>query len=196
MTTTLAGFDNPQAPEADTEGDEGLDLSKQQEEELNAELDALIAEDVAGKPPVAADDMSELDDLLEEAMAGQRDAAAAKAARERLKRGGLSAAERAEDAARIAAWEAAHEWEAVASVAVWHQLRCSCVTAMSVTVFQGLFTRETHRRLKALQRWRRVEAADAKLPPETAIRVVPVPMCAACSEGKGWSFDNAYLWKD
>ncbi len=134
-----------------------------------------------------------LDALLAESMGEAREQSAAAAARERLKRGTGTAAERAEDAARIAEWEARREWEQVANVALFHNFTCDCGTETSL--FQGLFAREVHRTLQFSQRWRRVETADAALNNEVAIRECKVPMCTACATGKGWDMDDAYGWE-
>lgn len=135
-----------------------------------------------------------LDALLSESLASAREASATAAARERLKRGAGTAAERAEDAARIAEWEARREWDAVANVALFHNFTCACGETRT-NVFQGLFAREVHRVLGFSQRWRRVTTADASLENEVAIRECQVPMCTACATGKGWDVDNAYGWE-
>lgn len=179
-------FDSPVESEADLVNPE-LGLSDQDEKELNDELAELLAESVGGVRPSNGVD---LESLLAESMGAVADERATRAARERLKRGGQSALERAEDAARVAAWEAAHEWEAIASVAMFEDSRCKC--GMSARRFAGLFTREAHRHLKTAERWRRVEASDAKLPNETALRVIYSPMCESCAFDKGWDLAKAY----
>lgn len=169
---------------------EGLsDLSQTEQEALQDELEELLADRITLAPP-AVDD---LDALLSESMAAHTQIVQGRAAKERLRRGGQSEAERREDAARVAAWEAAHEWQAVASVALFHDAVCLC--GASTRGFQGLFTRELHRHLRGTQRWRRVEAVQAFLPSEVAIRGVQVPMCGACAFDKGWDISKAYTWE-
>ena len=133
-----------------------------------------------------------LDDLLAESVQEAAKVSATEAARDRLRRGTGNAAERAEDAARIAAWEAQREWDQQANVALFHQFACECGAAES-RLFQGLFIREVHRTLgHGSQRWRRVSAADAALPNEVAVSEVATPMCAECAGDKGWAIEAAY----
>jgi hypothetical protein len=139
-----------------------------------------------------------LDDLLAESIAAVADAGAAKAAKDRVKRGGQSQAERQEDLERIAAWEAAYEWEAQANVALFHWYTCTTCDAGTTNgygLFQGLFIREQHKSLQDAKRWRRVEASKAMLPNETAIRFHEVPMCTECCTGNGWDLDAATVWE-
>lgn len=180
------------SPEGDDLVAPELGLSDQDEADLNDELAELLAESVEAKPESRGG--VDLDDLLAESMESVQGEKLAKAAKERIKRGGQSAVERAEDAARIAAWEAAHEWLANAAVAMFTDLRCQC--GASTRQFTGLFTREVHRHLKVSQRWRRVEAIAAHLVQETAIRIENVPMCGACAFDKGWDLGKAYIWED
>lgn len=136
-----------------------------------------------------------LDDLLAESVAQADQAKLATAARARLKSQSGSAAERAEDAARIARWEAEREWDQKANVALFHDFACSCGETRT-SVFQGLFIRETHKELgHGSQRWRRVEAATAGLPNEVAVRCMEVPICMDCAEGKGWMVENVTEWE-
>ena len=71
-------------------------------------------------------DFDDLEALLGEAKAAEREAREAKEARERAKRGGLTPSQRAEDEARLRDWEARHEWRDVANVALFERHRCAC----------------------------------------------------------------------
>lgn len=135
-----------------------------------------------------------LEALLAESLqvAAQKESTAA--AKARLARDSGSAAERAEDAARVAAWEAAREWSLVANVAMFTRTVCECGSAHEA--FAGLFARETHRTLGMSQRWRRADEADAAMPNEVAMREASAPMCADCAERKGWLVGAAYVWKE
>lgn len=187
MTPALPEGAFPEMTPGETEQfEEDLDEAAAEDPQAEVSLDELLEESVA-----AAGGMS-LDDLLEESMTSVREATQAKAARDRVKRGGQSAAERAEDMARIAAWEAAHEWKAEANVALFHNFNCKC--GVRTSVFEGLFTRESHKVLSVSQRWRRVEASQANLPNEVAFRDIEKPMCTDCAESKGWATNNAYHW--
>jgi len=150
------------------------------------ELEALLAE------TTAADDSDPLESLMSESMAQRREEAEARESRERLKRGGLSSAERKADAERIAAWEARHEWEGVANVATFTRHRCMC--GAEHMIFTGLMQRQVHRHLKMSQRWTAVDAAKADLPNEVAIRTSQSPVCKECALGKGWDLATATEW--
>jgi hypothetical protein len=140
-----------------------------------------------------AEGLGDLDALMAESLAQASVATQAKAARERLKRGGQSAQEAAEDAARILAWENAHEWGPEANAVLFHNYSCECGTETGV--FQGLFLREKHKQNRDSFRWRRVEMALARLPNESAVRMCKVPMCPGCSVGKGWP-EEATVWEN
>ena len=161
-----------------------------QEVATDGQLEELLAESLAPSGAIGID----LEDLLAESLALAADAQNAKAAQERIKRGVYSsAAERAADAARIEAWRAAHEWDAVAGVALFHEHVCmSCKS--EAHVFSGLFVRELHRHVAKTQRWRKVDAVPADLPTEVALYPVEQPMCTACCTPKGWLFENCYGW--
>lgn len=154
-------------------------------------LDAVIAEPSATAPA----DIDDLDALLGESMAVKRSNDAAKAAKERLKRGGMSQAERLETEALIRQWELAHEWKPEANVALFTRQVCHC--GVEQTCFNRLMTRMRHRHLAhSAMRWLPAEVAQSVLPNETTIRVVKVPLCGSCAETKGWSMVNPILWKE
>lgn len=155
-------------------------------------LEAFEAE-LAGVPEADADDpFAELDGLIADGMRERSEAAAAKAARERMKRGGLSAVERAEDAARIRAWETKYEYTPEANVALFTQYECACGSRK--TVFTALLERQRHKVMQTTRRWLPAEAAKADLPNETALTRKAIPVCWDCAPAKGWDLAKAYTW--
>jgi hypothetical protein len=139
-------------------------------------------------------DLPDLSDLLAESLTSARETAAAKASRQRLAKGGLTAAEREADAQRIREWEAKHEWEAAANVALFHIFECGC--GSSAKIFEGMYRRETHRHLKhGAARHVAVESAKADLPNEVAVRVTETAVCGKCMDEKGWDLTNATEWQ-
>lgn len=148
------------------------------------ELEGLLVESQAAE--------SDLDDLLAESLAAAREEAEAKQARERAKRGGQSASEAAEDAERIRRWELAHEWKAVANVALFERHTCAC--GRHQTIFRQLMTRQQHRHLRDSQRWQRVDASLANLPNEVVVQKWETPMCPACAPQAGFEFRNVTEW--
>lgn len=139
-------------------------------------------------------DLPSLEDLLSESILVSRETSAAKAAKARLAKGNGDLATREADAARVAAWQAAHEWEAVANVALFHQYQCAC--GKTSTILEGLYRRETHRHLKhGAQRHIACESAKADLPNEAAIRLTEVPTCGECMISKGWDLADAVEWE-
>jgi hypothetical protein len=139
-------------------------------------------------------DLPDLSDLLAESVASVKESAEAKASRQRIARGGLSTAEREADAQRIRDWEAKHEWQDVANVALFHVFECGC--GASCKVFEGMYRRQTHRHLKhGAQRHVAVGTAMASLQNETAVRVTEVEVCGKCLAEKGWDLTNAADWE-
>lgn len=136
-----------------------------------------------------------LEDLLSESLVQVREQREAKAAKDRLKRGGLSAQERLEDEARIRAWEAAHEWKAEANVSLFIRYICACGSHREV--FSGLMQREQHRHLtNHAKRWVAVPSAKADLPNEVLIKEQHMPLCYSCAEVKGWDLTKATVWEE
>jgi hypothetical protein len=160
------------------EGDEVADEQEEQEAEAEAEAD---------------NGLPDLDDLLKESVTARNDNIAAKAAKDRLKRGGQSTRERLEDLQRLAAWEAAHEWEAKANVAHFGVQVCACGATHSL--FFGLMERQTHRHLRTTQRWVKVDTTKAALPNEVVYRTSKAAMCQLCCTEKGWSWSTATVWQ-
>lgn len=154
---------------------------------MSTELEDLLAESQAngGTDP--------LDDLLAESMAATKEALEAKQARERRKRGGQSAADAAEGAERIRRWELAHEWRAVANVALFERYECQC--GRHQTIFRQLMTRQQHRHLRDSQRWQQADSALTDLPNEVVVQKWQTPMCPACSSQVGFEFRNVTEWK-
>lgn len=135
----------------------------------------------------------DLETLFAEAMHGARESAEAKNARERIKRGGLSAVERAADAERIRQWELKHEWIAVANVAAFEEHVCmACDTAHRV--FTGVLIRQRHRNLQnGAMRWQ-PGTVKTGLASEVAIRRIEQPMCEDCAESNGWDLSTWTTW--
>lgn len=149
------------------------------------DLESLLAESEPESDPLA--------ELLAESLTATREAAEAKAARERRKRGGQSATEAAEDAERLRRWELAHEWRPVANVALFE--RHTCLTCgQHQTIFRQLMQRQQHRHLRDSQRWQQVEASLASLPNEVVVQTWETPMCPACAAQAGFSFDRVTEW--
>lgn len=179
------------APEGDAEADaddEYLTPEGEQAKDDLDDLEDLITESVEA---AKANPLINLHDLLIESVGLTRDEAAAKASRDRLKRGGQSAREAKEDAERLALWEQRHEWMQVASVAMFDHFDCACGEHRSV--FNGLFIRED-RKTGTGVRWRRVSGLDEGkgLQREVAAREHHTSMCAACATEQGWDLSKAY----
>jgi hypothetical protein len=140
-------------------------------------------------PTTTPNDFSDLEALLTEATTAQRDAARVKEARERAKRGGLAPQERAEDEARIRAWEARNEWQDAANVACFERYRCAC--GRQQTIFRQLMRRQTHRHLKqGATRWIEATESLASLPSEIVVKRWNTPMCTTCAPAAGFDFTH------
>jgi len=136
--------------------------------------------------------MDELDSLLNESLSIVRDIAEAKAARERVKRGGQSAEDKAADAARIASWEAQHVWKPEANVARFVEQECrSCGDCQYI--FTGLLQRQSHRHIKTdgSQRWVQADKQIVALPNEVMLAHTDVPFCIECSDVAGFMLKTA-----
>ena len=138
-------------------------------------------------------DFDDLNALLADSLESEREKVEAKAARERKKRGGLSQTERIEDEARIAAWEARHEWEDIANVGQFRRYDCAC--GQHHTVFEQLMVRQRHRYLRDSFRWQQQAASQMALPSETVLRLTEVPVCGSCMDSKGWDFTHSTEWR-
>lgn len=131
-------------------------------------------------------DFDDLEALLGEAKAAERQAHEVKEARERVKRGGLTPAQRAEDEARLREWEARNEWRDVANVALFERHRCAC--GRQQTIFRQLMRKQAHRHLRDSARYVQADAQLAALPQEILVQKWNTPMCTECSPCMGFDF--------
>lgn len=136
------------------------------------------------------DDFADLNAAIADQLQLKADAAAAKAARERVKRGGASGfGLQPDDLARIAAWEAAQEWKAVAAVALFEVESClRCETESER--FVQFMRLDHHRALRDSARVVRDDFPNPELPKRVYRQRRIVPMCPDCAESSGWLFDN------
>lgn len=178
-------FEDP-ATDSSELPDEPLPTGRQLAADADTELEDLLTES-------QADDSDPLAELLAESLAATREALEAKAARDRAKRGGQSATQQAEDAERIRRWELAHEWKAVANVALFERHECAC--GRHQTIFRQLMTRQQHRHLRDSQRWQQADASLTDLPNEVVVQKWQTPMCPACSPQAGFEFRNVTEWQ-
>ena len=131
--------------------------------------------------------LDDLEALMSESLAQAQETAEAKAARERVRRGGQSPKEKAEDDARLRAWELRHEWEPAANVAVIEYRTCAC--GAHAAIFSQLMQRQVHRTMRASSRWQTVTSRSPSLPNEVIRKQVAVPLCLECLPKAG--FDPA-----
>jgi hypothetical protein len=197
--TDWGSLDSPQEDDTQPQAaaDEELDALLEGEPKRRAtdKIAAEIADNIDPAHDFRPDPLDELDALLGESLDIKRTNDAARSAKERLKRGGMSAQEKAETEALIRQWELAHEWKAEANVALFSMQMCKC--GLSHTGFMRLMTRLRHRHLAhAAMRWLPAEVSQASLPNETVFSVSKVPMCIGCADAKGWSMENPIIWKD
>lgn len=159
------------------------------DDEIEAEMEGLIEEAAKEDEPDLANELSDLDDLLNEAMAERKDAQSVAEARKKAK-GGYALS--SDDLARIKAWELAREWLPVANVALFHRYECAC--GKHNTVYEGLLLEQKHRHNSTANRWTSQEEPASRLPKKTAVRTTSVPFCPVCSEAKGWKISNELEW--
>lgn len=130
--------------------------------------------------------MSNLDDFadLNAAIAVQLEtrslAAEAKAAKARLQRTPPNSAEAAADRARIAEWEARHEWKATAVLAVFEREECTTCETTSERFVQFL-REDLHRREAGARRLQAIPEPTERLPIRPAMQRRLVPMCPDCA---------------
>lgn len=138
------------------------------------------------------DDFADLNAAIADQIKLKADAAATKAARDRVKRGGPAGhGLQPDDLARIAEWEARHEWRAEANIALFERETCeTCGTEGER--FVQLMRLEAHRHLRDSHRIVRAVKADAALPNRVYVQTRLVPMCPDCAESKGWLLANAH----
>lgn len=134
-------------------------------------------------------ELSSLDDLLSESLAIRDEAQATKAMREKLKRGGMPAAERAEIEAKVREWEARKEWLPVATVAVFEHMSCDC--GYFSETFSHVMHKQTHRQKSNLTRYVQATTVLPDLPQLVAKQHHEVSICAECATEKGWNLEQA-----
>lgn len=141
-----------------------------------------------------SNEFDELNALLADAMQNSKAGLEVKAAREKLKKGGLSAAEREADAARIAEWESKHEWRAEANVALFIETGCDDCGTYS-QAFSHYMQRQAHRHLRESRRWVTTDRIMSDLPNEVVIQTKMTAMCEDCAPAKGWLIEQATKWE-
>ena len=138
------------------------------------------------------DDFADLNAAIADQIKLKADAAATKAARDRIKRGGPAKhGLLPDDLARIAEWEARHEWRAEANIALFERETCESCETVSERFVQ-LMRLEAHRHLRDSHRIVRTAKSDASLPNRVYVQSRMVPMCPDCAESKGWLLANAH----
>lgn len=144
-------------------------------------------------------DLSELDSLLAESLAAQAERAEVKAARERIKRGGLSAEQAALDNALVALWADQYEWQSVTTAGIFNRYTCAC--GATHTVFDCVMVEQKHRGQPFTRRWinpsTEHRAQPRSMPAErtTIVREHQVGVCGACAPQSGWRLEGATIWK-
>lgn len=155
---------------------------------IQDELDELMSSAVKQKiKPVGT--LEDLDDLLASAVAQRDEAKAGVVMREKLKKGGISAAERLETEARIREWEMRHVWNTTANVAVFEHVSCAC--GFYAEVFSHLMHRQTHKHLANTTRLIVADVWAAGVPQIVAKQHSEVDICSECAAGKGWDMEGA-----
>lgn len=165
-------------------------------EDLGASIDEVLQDTTEVEIAILlSPELDDLESLFAEAVGIAKETAEAKKSRERIKQGGLSAAERAADAERIRLWELKHEWVATANVAAFEEHVClACDTAHRI--FTSLMIRQRHRNLNnGAMRWQTVAVATPGLPNEVAIRRIEHGMCEDCADTNGWDLSIWTEWK-
>lgn len=173
----IKGVEKPHTAEEEKE--------EKEEDKLEALLYAEIPDEVSVEQ-AQEDDFSDLDALVDAAMTSVRAAQETKAARERLKRGGLSAKEREETEARLRRWEAQHEWEAEAHCAHWLIVECKACESQG-RIFQGIMTRYKHKTMRSAIRYLPRAIEESALPRDIYTRTAQVELCELCAEEAGWT---------
>lgn len=136
-------------------------------------------------------DFADLEAFLAASVESHAAIKAAKEAKARLLKGGGDATQVAEDAARVRAWEAKHEWRAEANCAIFMEQECEGCGDFQYFL-QGTFERQEHRHVKGTRRWEPVEGSKAGLDSEVMIQTRLVPFCGECCERAGFSFSRSY----
>ena len=143
--------------------------------------------------PATVPDFSDLDSLLNEALAESKGKEAVKVSRARIARGGPAPSEFLADHARVRAWEDQNEWRKVANVARFICTDCTC--GEYTGIFSGLFLKEEHRHLRGTFRYLPQSGPLlASLPNLTVQEVRHTQICTACALEKGWDLSKAEQW--
>ena len=126
------------------------------------------------------DDFADLNAAIAVQLETRSLAAEAKAAKTRLQRTPPNSAEAAADRARIAEWEARHEWKATAVLAVFEREECTTCETTSERFVQFL-REDLHRREAGARRLQAVAEPSKGLPIRPAMQRRLVPMCPDCA---------------
>ena len=126
------------------------------------------------------DDFADLNAAIAVQLEARQSAAEARAAKARLSRLPANSAEAAADRAKIAEWEAKHEWRATAVLAVFEREECTTCETTSERFVQFL-REDLHRREAGARRLQAIPEPTAKLPIRPAIQRRLVPMCPDCA---------------
>lgn len=164
---------------------EGSILEPTDEQAGDIELDALLQTQAE---LLGIED--DLDSLLSESIALRDEAAATKGLREKLKRGGLAAAERAEIEASIRDWEARREWDTIANVAVWEKHECQCGGVNMY--FSHVMHKQQHKEQSVI-RYVATDKVLLDLPNLVAVQGMTTPMCPGCADREGFDLTKESL---
>lgn len=126
------------------------------------------------------DDFADLNAAIAVQLETRSLAAEAKAAKARLQRTPPNSAEAAADRARIAEWEARHEWKATAVLAVFEREECTTCETTSERFVQFL-REDLHRREAGARRLQAVAEPSKGLPIRPAMQRRLVQMCPDCA---------------
>ena len=137
----------------------------------------------------ADNELDSLDALMAESLEAVAEKQKLKIAREKQRRGGLSAKEQAENDAWLARWEMQNIWKPAANVAMYKSYKCDC--GRKQTIFHQLLQRQTHRHNAQTQRWIDTEVQLTNLPNEIVVQKWTTPQCTYCSAKAGFDFTTA-----
>jgi hypothetical protein len=148
--------------------------------------------DAVAKELAEVEEIDALELLLQESLQPAREKATLKAAREKMARGGLSKAERADIESKIREWESKLEWDMQANVATY--LQQTCLGCDNITsIFTGLMHRQTHKTVRQTQRWVAARVELAAYPNEVAVQRTTAPMCCLCGDDRGYAWAKQYF---
>ncbi len=139
-------------------------------------------------------EFGDLDDLLSSAISFRDESAAAKKAKEALKRGGQTAELKAETEQKIREWDSKHVWLPKLNVGIWEKQICSNCSSL-IMAYSHVMQAQEHRTSSA-ERLIAVEDWDEKLPNSIAFQEVSVPVCLSCCEEFGIQSDKPFkIWR-